>query len=338
LIIISIGFVLAGNKAKIDKAASPEKEHVRVPVKTIDVREDSFNTAFTINGETSPAKEVKIASEVQGKLIGLYIKNGDMVRAGQVIARLDASVFRIQLNSIEASLAKAELDLARYEKLIGLGGATPMQLESVALQYNSLLAQRKEVLQQMDHMQIRAPFAGKIENVGVELGSFVSYGTILSELINNSDLKIQAYLSEQEAIQVKTGQEVNIRSVVSTQAKKGLVTMVSDKADASGKFMTEIRFTNVGKEQLKAGMLVDVSFSLASVKTGLSIPVSSILGSARQAKVFLVNGNTVRLREIKTGIITSDKAEVIEGLQPGDQVVVSGQLNLENGSVITIIK
>ncbi len=114
LIVVGIGVVLANNKAKIDKAAKPVKEIKVIPVKAWEVKEDSFNTSFTINGSTVPAKEVKIASEVQGKLIGLYIDNGDVVRAGQVIASLDASVYSVQLSSIDASIAKAKLDLTRY--------------------------------------------------------------------------------------------------------------------------------------------------------------------------------------------------------------------------------
>src|SRR6476661_1471824 len=105
LIAGSIGFVLASNKAKIDAAAHPVKDQAVVPVKVYKVKEDSFNTSFTINGTTIPIKEVKLSSEVQGKLTGLYIKNGDLVRAGQVIATLDASVYNVQLNSIEASIA-----------------------------------------------------------------------------------------------------------------------------------------------------------------------------------------------------------------------------------------
>ena len=132
LIAGGIGIVLANNKAKINKAANPVKENKIIPVKVYEVKEDSFNTSFTINGTTAPAKEVKIASEVQGKLVSLYIKNGDIVRAGQVIAVLDASVYSVQLNSIEARIAKAKLDLARYTKLIEMGGATPMQAESAA--------------------------------------------------------------------------------------------------------------------------------------------------------------------------------------------------------------
>src|SRR6185503_3182034 len=101
-------------------------------------------------------------------------------------------------------------------------------------QINSLIAEKKQVLEQIDHMQIRAPFSGKVENVSVELGSFVSYGTVLSQLIDNSSLKINIYLSEQEALKVKTGQAVTISSAVLSQPKAGKITMVSDKADASG--------------------------------------------------------------------------------------------------------
>lgn len=336
LLVISIGVVLANNKAKIDKAAHPVKETPVIPVKVWTAKEDSFNTSFTINGTTVPKKEVKIASEVQGKLVGLYIENGDVVRAGQTIAVLDASVYQVQLASIDASIAKARLDLARYNNLIELGGATPMQAESAQLQINSLVAEKKQVLEQISHMQIRAPFSGKIENVAVELGSFVSYGTVLSQLIDNSSLKINVYLSEQEAFKVKTGQPVTITSAVLEQPKTAHITMISDKADASGKFLAEITFSNDEKEKLKAGILADVHFSSDAIETGLSIPTSALLASDKDAKVFVVAGNKVQMRTIKTGIVTENKIQVIEGLHEGEDVVISGQMNLENGSTISV--
>jgi membrane fusion protein, multidrug efflux system len=338
LIVVSIGVVLANNKAKINKAANPVKEIPVIPVKVVEVEVDSFNTSFSITGTTIPAKEVKIASEVQGKLVSLMIDNGDMVRAGQTLAVLDASVYSVQLSSIDASIAKAKLDLSRYTKLIEMGGATPMQAESAELQIKAYEAEKRQVLEQISHMQIRAPFSGKIENVAVELGSFVTYGTVLSQLIDNSSLKINIYLSEQDALNVKTGQQVTISSVVLAQPKAGKISMISDKADASGKFLTEITFANNDKEKLKAGILADVHFSMESVETGLSIPVSALLSSAKDANVFVANGNKVEKRSIKTGIVTSDKVQVLEGLQEGEQVVISGQLNLENGTAISINK
>ncbi|HEY1166368.1 MAG TPA: efflux RND transporter periplasmic adaptor subunit [Chitinophaga sp.] len=332
----SIVVVLANNKAKIDKAANPVRETPVVPVKVHEVKLEAFNTSFSINGTTSPAKEVKIASEVQGKLTGLYIDNGDLVKSGQVIAQLDASVYNAQLSSIASSIAKAQLDIDRYTHLIGMGGASQMQLESAKLQHISLLAQQKEILQQIAHMQIRSPFNGKIENVTAELGSYVSFGTTLAQLIDNSSLKINVFLSEQEAFKVKTGDTVSISTVVLAHPKKGYVSMISDKADASGKFLAEISFSNTDEEKLKAGILASVSFFSGATEQGLSIPVSALVASAKEAKVYVANGNKAALRNIKTGIVTTLQAQVLEGLQAGDRVVTSGQLNLENGSAISI--
>src|SRR5688572_28068102 len=134
LITGSIGVVLARNKAKIEAAANPEKEILVVPVKAYEVQTDTFKTAFSITGTTVPVHEVKIASEVQGKLVGLYIKNGDHVKAGQIIAALDASAYNLQLTSIDASIAKAKMDLRRFTRLVELGGATQMQVESKQLE------------------------------------------------------------------------------------------------------------------------------------------------------------------------------------------------------------
>ena len=338
LIAGAIGIVLANNKAKIDKAAHPTREFAVIPVKVSEAKEDSFNTSFTINGTTIPAKEVKIASEVQGKLTSLYITNGDFVKSGQVIAVLDASVYNEQLNSLEASLAKSKLDLVRYNSLVEMGGATPMQVESVQLQINSLLAQKKQVLEQIDHMRIRAPFSGKIENVMVETGSFVSYGTVLSQLIDNSSLKINVYLSEQEAIKVKSGQSVTIKSVVLQHPMIAKVSMTSDKADASGKFLAEVLIANNGKEKLKAGILADVHFTMEEVETGLSVPVSALLGSSMEATLYVANEGKAELRKVRTGLVTTSKAQVLEGLKAGEEVIISGQLNLENGTLISVNK
>jgi len=338
LLVGTIGAVLANNKAKIDKAAKPVKETVVVPVKITTVKDDSFDASFHLNGTTAPMREVKVASEVEGKLVALYIKNGDIVRAGQVIATLDASVFSVQLSSIQTSIEKAELDMERYTRLISMGGASTMQLESVALQHKSLLAEKKDVMQKMAHMQIRAPFGGKIENVKVELGSYVAKGTVLSDLLDISSLKINVYLSEQEAFALKPGHPAQIKSAVLSGPVNGKIATISDKADATGKFLAEVKYDNSGKESLKAGMLTDVSFAVGATTSGLSIPMSALVGTANQGKVYVVKGNQVELRNIRIGITTTDKVQVLEGLQAGEQVVMSGQLNLENGSTISINK
>jgi RND family efflux transporter MFP subunit len=338
LVIGTIGVVLANNKAKIDAAAHPPKEVAIVPVKVQEVKEDSFDASFSLNGTTAAIREVKLASEVEGKLESLYVKDGDLVKTGQVIATLDASVLSSQLLSIQTSIDKAELDMERYSRLIEMGGASTMQLESVSLQHKSLLAEKKDVLKKMEHTQIRAPFGGRIENVKVELGSYMAKGTVLSDLLDISSLKINVYLSEEEAFAIKTGQQVQISNPVLANPVSGMISTISDKADAAGKFLAEIHYNNSGKDNLRAGMLSDVSFSTGSSVKGLSIPMNAFVGTAKQAKVYVVKGNKVELRSIKTGIHTNDKAQIVDGLQPGELVVISGQLNLENGSTISINK
>jgi RND family efflux transporter MFP subunit len=265
------------------------------------------------------------------------VKNGDRLSAGQIIATLDPSVYTAQLRSIETTLAKANMDIERFSRLLQLGGATQLQVENAILEHNSLLAQRKEVLQQIDHMHIRAPFSGTLENVSVEKGSYVSYGSPIGNLIDNSSLKINVYLSEQEAFKAKQGQQVLVKSSVLDHDLKGTVNMLATKADASGKFLAEVHVTNA-RNQLKAGMLTDVTFASGKSEKGLSLPASAIVGSTRQAKVFVIDGTTVKTRNIKTGIVTTDKVEVKEGLQQGDLVVTSGQINLEEGSSVSIIQ
>ena len=112
--------------------------------------------------------------------------------------------------------------------------------------------------------------------------------------------------------------------------------MISDKADQSGKFLAEIGFSNKDKEKLKAGLLTEIHFRLPESETGLSIPVSALLASAKEARIFIVNGSKAEERLIKTGMITGDKVQVKEGLRAGEQVVISGQVNLEKGTLVSV--
>jgi RND family efflux transporter MFP subunit len=212
-----------------------------------------------------------------------------------------------------------------------------MQLESVILQHRSLIAQRKEVLEQIAHMQIRSPFSGTLENLAVEKGSYVTYGSVIGSLIDNSSLKINVYLSEQQAFKTQAGQPVKVSSNIFSEPLTGTISMLASKADASGKFLAEIRIDN-SKNKLKAGMLTDVTFASGASEKGLSLPMSALVGSPAQPKVFVVDGITVQLKSIKTGTITIDRIQVTEGLRAGDIVVVSGQLNIENGSRVSVIK
>jgi hypothetical protein len=75
---------------------------------------------------------------------------------------------------------------------------------------------------------------------------------------------------------------------------------------------------------------------MEATSAGLAIPVSALVGGAKQAKVFVVKGNKVEQRAIQTGIVTENKVQVLQGLDTGEMVVISGQLNLENGTNITI--
>lgn len=144
ILIASIGITLAKNKSKIDAAAKPQTVNAVIPVKAVPVALDSFETSFTLNGSTAPYREVKVSSENPGKLTNVLVKNGDRLKAGQIIATLDPSVFTAQLLSVESSILKANLDITRFRKLLQLGGATQMQFEKQSCSFSRCLHRKKK--------------------------------------------------------------------------------------------------------------------------------------------------------------------------------------------------
>ncbi|MBK8043346.1 MAG: hypothetical protein IPK21_12230 [Haliscomenobacter sp.] len=116
----------------------------------------------------------------------------------------------------------------------------------------------------------------------------------------------------------------------------GVIAFIDVQADNSKRFLVEVELNNPAGSPLKAGMNGVAFFSTGKQIQILALPRECVVGSVRDAKVFLADSGKAELRPVKLGRIFGDYAEVLEGLTAGDRVVISGQINLQNGTKISI--
>ena len=147
-------------------------------------------------------------------------------------------------------------------------------------------------------------------------------------------------VNETQVANLKLGDKVDVKaSVFPDQNFGGTVTFIAPKADASLNFPVEIEIASNPGNELKAGMYGTAKFSFGNSASVIVIPRSSFVGSVSTNQVFVVeNGNTARLRNIVAGRVLGDKVEVLQGLNEGETIITSGQINLVDGSRITPIK
>ncbi len=331
---------LGSNKEKMDANASITDQKMTIfPVTIAKPAMETVSQDFELNGNFIPDHQLSFVSETAGRVRTLSIENGDHVKEGQVIATLDNEQIRIDLALAKTTLDKAKSDLEKYERMVVSGAVNKQQVEEMRMTMNTADAKVKTLQRDLKLTTIVSPISGVVSNVTIEKGSYLSPGTAIADIVDIKSLKMSVKLLDAQVVRVNVGQPVNIVPDLYTQSViPGKVVSVSPQADGSKKFDTEIRFTNPAKTPLKSGMTGKVKFTFGGTKEALTIPIKCLVGSIKNPKVFVVQDGKAKLTKIEIGAVDDDKLEIVSGLTQGMQVVKTGQLNIDNGSKVKIIK
>lgn len=339
-VLASIVAILLNNKAKSDaKAAKSQEAEKAVSVATITVSKALLSETLSLIGTITANNDVAIVSETSGRVVAVNAKVGDYKPAGSVLVQVDDELRLANLKSTEVAYEKAKKDLERYEALFKEGGITEAQLESARLNFKSAEAQYIVARRQWRDTRITTPISGIVTDRKVDVGAMVSNGTVVANVVDISKLKLKVNVAEKDVFRLKVGEEVEITTDVYPGVKfRGEIATISAKGDEAHTYPVEITLSNSKEYPLKAGMFGRVTFTALSNREALVIPREALLGSVKDAKVFVAENGVARLRPITVGREAGKLLEVIDGLREGEELIVSGQNNLRDGYVINIIK
>ncbi|HEY9045859.1 MAG TPA: efflux RND transporter periplasmic adaptor subunit [Ohtaekwangia sp.] len=319
-----------------EKVYRPDADK-KVLVKAQTVEPKDLNRVFTYTGTFRPFREVMLTPQVEGKVTALYFEDGSVIPEGKLLVQIDDELLRAQYISAEASYETAKRNFERYEKASESEGVSKMQYDSYWQQYKNAESQLKQLDKNIRLNKIVAPFAGTITQKDVEIGSVVNKNNAVGRLTDLSQLKLEISVPEKEIYLFHEGENASIQTeIYPGQNLTGKIDYVSDRADDSHNYTVKILIKNTKATELKAGMYGTAVIGKDLQTSTLVIPRSALLGSAKNPQVFVVQNDTATLRDIQTGSSNGLEIEVIKGLKQGEVVVFSGQINLSNGSPVTI--
>lgn len=339
LIAVAIFYTLFQNKQEIDAQADIKEEKFSIPVRTAIAKNDTISDALTATGEFRGWEEVTLVAESQGSIIYLKYQEGDKIRKGQTIAKIDAVSLNTQLGSARSAYAKAEKDVVRYERLEKVGAVSQSALEDARIQMENAQSNIAQINQQLGFTSVTSPIDGVVNDVMVEESSFVMPGDKIAQIVQIDRLKIEVNISERDLSKINEGQEVSIKTdVYPTTMFSGKVSNISVKADASRKYKVTIEVVNQKNKTLRAGMFAEVNFNpLESLaQNAIVIPRESIVGGLQNPSVYIVNDSIAHLKEIETGSVIDNNVVVLSGIEVGQQVVTKGIINLKDGTPVKI--
>ncbi|RKY69735.1 MAG: efflux RND transporter periplasmic adaptor subunit [Candidatus Latescibacterota bacterium] len=354
LSLLSMGlFVGCGN----EKEKREVESTAAVPVQVAQVVRGDIRTTISLTGSIQPWKEVNIVPDVPGKVARIYVKEGDRVEQGQVLAELDTRTARLQLEQAEAGLAVAQAnfnsaskDWERMQDLHEKGTVSPQQVEKVQLGYEAAKAQLQQAKaglklarHQLEVSVMKAPFGGIITGKSMNEGEYINPamggmgpgGGSVVTLMDLSKVKIEVQVSERDVGKIHVGQD----ALITTDAYPGKtfygnVSNVHPAANPMSRtFKVEIAVPNPDLN-LKAGTDAKVKLSIEVHQDVLLVPEKSVVEQAGASFLFVADGDIARRREVKTGLRSEGMVEIIEGVREGETVIGEGNYGLKDGAKV----
>jgi len=302
-------------------------------VSVLDLQPATFNAFIEVQSQITGDEVVNATARAMGTINRVYVQVGQHVSKGQVLATLDAAVAEQQIKAMDPQIELAKALYEKQQKLWEQNIGTEVQLMSAKTQYDNLLKQRDVAKTGKDLYNVISPISGVVDFVGLKVGDQSSMGFI--RVVNTAQLKAEANLGENYLGKVSVGDKATLIFPDNEDSLNAKISYVSKAVDPlSRAFMVQIKLGNSNK--LHPNMSCIMRISNYEKKDAIVIPVSVIQKTAEGEMVYVVDGNTARSAVIKTGRNSNGKVEVLDGLKPGDKLVVAGFEDLDNGEKVTI--
>lgn len=327
-------------KEQTAQVAEVAKQVDKINVNVITATRSDINTDYTANGTFIPKAETNLSSEIAGRVTSVLVKEGSRVGAGQVVAVIKKDAIEVDMTQAQNNLQNAIIDNQRYENAFKTGGVTKQQVDNSRLQLKNAQAAVRAQGVRVNDATVRAGISGTINKRMVEPGMVVSPGTAMFEIVNINSLKLSVLVDESQVGRIQVGQTVKINvNALPEDSFAGKISFIAPKSDASLNFPVEIEIANNGT--LKAGMYATAIFKTnhgAETQNILTVPAEAFVNGVSSGQIFIVENGTAKLIKVTIGKVYGDKVQVLSGLNDGEQVITSGQINLDNGSKINIVK
>ena len=319
--------------AKIIKLEAEIGDKIEVIVKDVsiyEVRASTFKNYVEIQGKIDAEENVQVNAQAMGVITNVYVSIGQNVSKGQVLAQIDDAVLRQNIAQVQTQLDLATILFNRQKNLWDQKIGTEVQYLSAKTQKESLEKQVAIVKQQASMYKIKSPISGTIDQMDYKVGQAVQPGVPGMRVINTSNLKAKALVSETYAGRINKGDEVlvyypNINDSLNT--KLSFASKTIDPASRS--YNIEVNLPS--KSSFQPNMLAILKIVDYKKENALTVPIKAIQKSEKGDYVYLLEGGKAKRAVIKVGNTYNGNAEILTGLKAGDQVVIMGFNGLNEG-------
>ncbi|WP_283636419.1 efflux RND transporter periplasmic adaptor subunit [Aquaticitalea lipolytica] len=314
-------------------------------ITTFTAKQEVFNHMLELQGNVTTKNLMVITPEYNGILTNVYVKEGQKVTKGQVLARIDDGGLGQQLAQLQIQADLAKTTFERQKRLWDQKIGSEIQYLQTKSSYESQQQAVNQLKQQLAKTTVRAPFSGTIDDIITEQGSVVGAGqTQLIRIVNLDNMYIETEVPERYISNVVAGKNVQVEFAVLGKTIDTKVRQASDFINPANRtFKVEIAIPNKEKT-IKPNLTAKLKINDYTSENALLVPQSIISENAEgEQYVYVVknknaNGEGVANRVIiKTGKTQGDVIEVLEGIENGVEIIKEGARSVKDGQTVKVL-
>jgi len=334
--LVSILLTACQNKPKEEAVAAAVT--AKLPVDIIVAQEKTLDQQEIFVGTIMPHREVAIVSETAQKITKVAFKDGSYVSQGAILYTLNDADIRSRLRQVQAELKLARLNNDRMTNLLKTETIKQQEYDEALMRLNSLEAQQDYLQTELAKTVIRAPFSGKIGISQVHLGAYVSPGTSLVNLQDQSSIKINFTLPERYLSLITTGTPIKFNTGQSEEQYSASITATEPGLDTQGRSLQVQATTNNTSGKFRAGQSVKVYFGTEQKgTTGVMIPTEALMPGEKGYNAFIIKGGVAKPIPVTISNRTETEAIITSGIKSGDSIIVSNMLRIGDGTPVQAV-
>ena len=304
-------------------------------VESVRVRTQSLPNQFETVGTLRADESVIVRPEVAGEIEKVHFQEGERVAAGQVLFTLDDALVRADLNEANANLENARRAYKRATELAQKQLIAGADLDTTRAELDVNQARAASARTHLDKTVIRAPFAGVTGLRNVSAGDYVNVGQELVQLVRLDPIELDLRAPEVVLSSLAVGQKVLFGvDAYRDERFEAKVVAIAPTVDAGGRSVALRASLENPDLKLRPGMSARVRITLSTTAKALLVPEQAIWPMGEQKTVFVIQGGKAKQVPVELGTRLPGQVEVTSGLKDGDEVVVTGQLKLQDGAPV----
>ncbi len=322
-----------------DKPVATEAENIEpLAVEAVPVGRGDLVAHYSSTAALQAEHSANVIAEMPGTVLSIDVEEGDHVRKGQVLARLDADRSKLTLRQNEAEMDKLKNEVDRNSRLIDRKLIPATMFDQSESQFLAQRADTDLARMKVRKSEIRAPFDGVVTRRWIKRGQFMASNAVAFEIADFSELTTRLDIPEADAAALKVGQQVSIEvDALPGQAFAGRIERIAPVVDqSSGTIAVTVTADNSSK-RLLPGLFCRLDIAYDRIADATLLPKSALLGGDDDSTVFVVKDGKAKRASVKLGRENGDVVQVLDGIAVGDMVVTAGQSGLSDGADVEIV-